>query len=128
MKTIKQTIIFKASPHDVFEALMDSKKHSEFTGDKAVISRKVGGKYRAYGDYITGKNLEIIKDKRIVQTWHASDWPDGVDSKVIFELEADGKNTKLKFTHENVPDEQYAEVLKGWIEFYWGPMKIMLEK
>lgn len=42
-KTIKQTIFFKAEPHDVYEALMDSKKHSKFTGDKAVISRKEGG-------------------------------------------------------------------------------------
>lgn len=128
MRIIKQTVIFKASPHEVFEALMDSKKHSQFTGDKAVISRKVGGKFKAYGDYITGKNLEIVKDKRIVQSWHASDWPEGVDSKVIFELEKVGNNTKLKFTHENVPDKQYDEVLKGWIEFYWEPMKEMLEK
>ena len=25
-KTVKQTVTFKASPHDVYEALMDSKK------------------------------------------------------------------------------------------------------
>ena len=128
MKIIKQTIIFKASPHDVFEALMDSKKHSQFTGDKAVISRKVGGKFSAYGDYITGKNLEIVKDKKIVQSWHASDWPEKHDSKVIFELEKYGDKTKLRFIHENVPEEQYDEVLKGWIEFYWEPMKELLEK
>ena len=128
MKTIKQTVIFKTSPHEVFEALMDSKKHSQLTGEKAVISRKVGGKFKAYGDYIGGKNLEIVKDKRIVQSWHASDWPKGHDSKVIFEFEKAGNNTKLKFTHENIPDEQYDEVLEGWIEFYWNPMKEMLEK
>jgi hypothetical protein len=31
-KPIHQTIIFKATPHEVYEALMDSKKHAAFTG------------------------------------------------------------------------------------------------
>jgi uncharacterized protein YndB with AHSA1/START domain len=43
IKTVRQTITFKAPPHDVYEALMDSRKHSKFTGDKASISRKSRG-------------------------------------------------------------------------------------
>jgi uncharacterized protein YndB with AHSA1/START domain len=31
MKTIRQSVTFEASPYDVYEALMDSKKHSRFT-------------------------------------------------------------------------------------------------
>jgi activator of HSP90 ATPase len=127
MKKITQTIIFNASPHDVFELLMDSKKHSAFTGDNAVISRKVGGKFKAYGDYITGENLKIVDDKKIVQTWRASDWPDGIYSKVVFELVKSGKNTKLIFSQEGVPKENYAEIKQGWIEFYWDPIKKFLE-
>ena len=34
-KTIEQTVEFSASPHEVYEALMDSEKHSAFTGAKA---------------------------------------------------------------------------------------------
>ena len=41
-KTIEQSVTFNASPHDVYEALMDSEKHSQFTGAKALISREVG--------------------------------------------------------------------------------------
>ena len=44
-KSIRQTVTFKASPHAIYEALMDSKKHSEFTGGEAKISRKIGGKF-----------------------------------------------------------------------------------
>ncbi|MGA2318205.1 MAG: hypothetical protein ABSG71_17760 [Thermodesulfobacteriota bacterium] len=44
-KTIRQSITFKASPHEVYDALMDSRKHAKFTGAKARISRKVGGKF-----------------------------------------------------------------------------------
>ena len=72
-RTIRQTVAFKATPHEVFEALMDSKKHSEFTGGKAKISRNVSGKFTAYDGYAEGTNLELVKDKKIVQTWRASD-------------------------------------------------------
>lgn len=128
MKSIKQVVNFDAPAHEVFEMLMDSKKHSEFTGDKAVISRKVGGRFKAYGDYISGKNLEIVKDKRIVQSWRASDWPKGHYSKVIFELEETKGKTKLRFTQEDVPEGQYDEIRQGWIDFYWEPMKEMAKR
>jgi activator of HSP90 ATPase len=122
-KTLRQTVTFNASPHEVYEALMDSKKHSAFTGDKAVISRKVGGSFKAYGDYIESKNIELIPDKKIVQSWRSSDWPKGHYSKVIFDFKELGKKTKLYFVHEDVPEDQYAEIKQGWNDFYWTPMK-----
>src|SRR6266498_3601 len=51
-KTIRQSVTFNVVPHEVFEALMDSKKHAKFTGAPAKISRKIGGKFMAHGDYI----------------------------------------------------------------------------
>jgi len=128
MNKITQRITFKAPIHDVFELLMDSKKHSAFSGEKAVISRKVGGKYSAYGNYSSGKNVEIVADKKIVQTWRASDWPSKAISTITFEFSKAGKNTKLKFTQEDVPEYQYDDIKQGWIDFYWTPMKKFLEK
>ena len=83
-KSIHQSVTFSASPHEVYELLMDSKKHAAFSGEAASISRKVGGKIKAYGDYIEGKNLELEADKKIVQLWRASDWPKGQYSTVTF--------------------------------------------
>ena len=127
-KTIRQTITFKASPHDVYEALMDSRKHSEFTGGKAVISRKIGGKFTAYDGYAEGANLELVKDKKIMQKWRADDWPEGHYSTVTFELKKVEVGTKLKFTQTGVPEDQYGQIGDGWVEFYWDDMKKMLEK
>ena len=127
-KTIRQTITFKASPHDVYEALMDSRKHSEFTGGKAVISRKIGGKFTAYDGYAEGTNLELVKDKKIVQKWRADDWPEGHYSTVTFELKKVEVGTKLKFKQTGVPEDQYGQIGDGWVEFYWDNMKKMLEK
>ena len=75
-KTIRQVVTFRASPHDVYEALMDSKKHSAFTGDKAVISREVGGTFEAGTGYISGTNLQLVPDRKIVQSWRGTDFPE----------------------------------------------------
>jgi activator of HSP90 ATPase len=128
MKNIKQNATFKASAHDVYEALIDSKKHSEFTGGKAVISRRVGGKFTAYDGYAEGKNVELVPDKKIVQTWRASDWPEGQISEVTFALEETDGKTKLTFTQTNIPADQAGDIAQGWRDYYWKPLKKMLDK
>jgi activator of HSP90 ATPase len=122
-KTIKQAVSFKAEPHEVYEALMDSKKHSEFTGDKAVISGKAGGKWSAFSGYAEGVNLKLVKDKKIVQSWRSTDFEAGYYSKVTFDLAKTKTGTKLAFKHEDIPADQAAELKQGWIEYYWEPMK-----
>src|SRR5436309_394639 len=74
MKTLIQKVKFKASPKVLFEMYMDSKKHTQSTGGKAVLNRKVGGSFSAHGGYIKGGNLMIIPNEMIVQTWRGSDW------------------------------------------------------
>jgi len=73
MKTIRQTVTFKA----IYEALMDSKKHAEFTESEVQMSRNVGGEFSVYGGDIHGVNLELVADRKIVQSWRYSDWPEG---------------------------------------------------
>lgn len=68
VKTIRQSVTFRASPHQVYEALMDSRKHAQFTGGKASISRQVGGKFSTYDGYAEGVHLELVPDEKIVQT------------------------------------------------------------
>lgn len=127
-RTIKQSVTIKTSPHVVYEALMDSKKHAAFTGGKATISRKVGGKFSVFDEYAEGENLELVPDKKIVQSWRASDWPEGQYSKVTFALEGVAGGTKLTFTQTGVPEEFSADVSQGWRDYYWAPLKETLEK
>jgi uncharacterized protein YndB with AHSA1/START domain len=68
-KRIRQSVTIKASPHAIYEAPMDSHQHFQFTGQPAYISRKVGGRFIAYGDDLSGTTLELVSDKRIVQAW-----------------------------------------------------------
>ncbi len=127
--TIRQTVEFAASPHTVFEALLDTKKHAAFTGSKASISRKVGGTISAWDGYIEGKNLRIEKDKVIVQSWRTTDFnEEEEDSQVMFHFSKKGKGTRLMFVHSKVPDRLAEEFRQGWIDSYWTPLKAYLEK
>ena len=122
-RTIRQAVTFKASPHEVYEALMDSAKHSEFTGDVAEISREVGGEISGGSGYIGGRNLELVPDSKIVQAWRGSDWPEGHYSRATFSLEAAARGTRLSFRQSGVPEEFYEDISQGWGDYYWTPMK-----
>ena len=127
-RTIRQQVTFKGTPHELYELLMDEKKHGEIYGSKMTVSRKVGGKLISGDGYIDGANLELVPDKKIVQSWHASDWPEGVYSKATWEFTPVAGGTRMVFTQSGVPEEQYESVSQGWRDYYWEPMKEMLKK
>ena len=129
-KTIKQFVVIKASPEEVYDALMDSQKHTKFTGSKAVIGKKVGEEFSAYEGGLSGKNVELVKGKKIVQLWFCSmeHWPKGHYSKVTFSLEKVKGGTKIDFTHEEVPQSSYKDIEQGWEEHYWKKLKKYFER
>jgi activator of HSP90 ATPase len=127
-KTIRQTVTFKASPHDIYESLIDEKKHAQFTGAKVKLNRKTGGKFSIWDGEISGENLELVPDKKIVQTWRYSDWPAGEFSTATFSLEAVDGGTRLTLNQSGVPDEAYEDIKQGWKDYYWIPLKKYLAK
>ncbi len=126
-KTIKQCLTVRVSAHEIYEVLMDSARHTQLTGERAKISKEVGGKFSAYDGYASGENVELIPDQKIVQTWRASDWPKGHFSKITIILKESKGATEVSFVQEDVPEEFYDDVYEGWFDFYWEPLKQMLE-
>jgi activator of HSP90 ATPase len=122
-KDLKQVAMIPASPKEVYEMLMDSKKHSAFTGADAKISPKVGSRFSVWGGSIVGKTIKLVKNKEIVQEWREESWPEGHYSTVKFMLRPAGKNTKLMFSQKGIPASRYKDISDGWKEYYWGPMK-----
>ncbi len=124
-KTIKQKAVIPASPEKVYNALMHSKEHSAFSNSGVKIKDKVGTSFSAYDGYIEGKNLKLVKGKKIVQSWKAaeSNWPKGHLSEVIFELKKKGIGTEIIFTHKDVPAEYAKSISDGWKDYYWNPLK-----
>ncbi len=123
-KTITQKIILPAKPIEVYEAFVDAKKHSAFTGSKATGQGKVGAKFTAWDGYIFGKFLELVEGKKIVQEWSTTEWPEGYPPS-RFELtfrEVEG-GTEATMVHSGVPTEQAEDIKEGWEEFYWKPLR-----
>jgi len=121
---IAQTIFLDASPDEVYEALLDPKKHSEFTGSPATTSEKQGATFTAWDGYISGRNIELVKGRRIVQEWKTTEWPMGYPySRLELDLAPRGGGTELEMVHSKVPAEQLGKYSGGWKESYWEPLR-----
>jgi activator of HSP90 ATPase len=127
-KDIHHTVRIKAKPSAVYEALMDSKKHTAFTGAPAKISRAIGGPFTAHGPHLKGINVDLTRNKRIVQAWRAAGWPKGHYSIVTFDLKPTKTGTVLDFTHVGIPAQRVKSIDFGWKNYYWKPLKAALEK
>jgi activator of HSP90 ATPase len=128
-QTIYQEILFKATPKQVYQALIESNQFSEVTGGAPTeISSEAGGAFSLFGELISGRNIELVPNERIVQAWRAGNWDAGVYSIAKFELKVKGEDTFLVFNHTGFPEEQSKHLATGWEENYWGPLQKYLEK
>ena len=99
-----------------------------FTGSEVKMNREVGKKFSVYGGDIQGVNLELVPDQKIVQSWCYNDWLEGYYSKATFSLKEVQVSTRLTFTQTGVPEKFYDDIKQGWHDYYWEPMKQILEK
>jgi len=121
--SIKQDITIAASPNRIYQALLDARQFGAFTNAAAEIDAKPGGAFSGFGGIITGRNIELVADRRIVQAWRAANWPEGVYSVVRFELEPSGAETKLTLHHTGFPEDAAEHLASGWHKMYWEPLK-----
>lgn len=132
MKTadIHQTLTFPTTPLDLYQCLMDERKHSSFTGSPAVIEDKEGTNFTAYDGYIEGKNIALERGKKIVQTWKANEeeWPANHFSEVVFSLTESPEGCSLEFYHTAVPEALLQDIEAGWTQYYWDPLRYYLNR
>jgi uncharacterized protein YndB with AHSA1/START domain len=128
-KTIKQTIIIKASAVKIFDAFMNAGQHQKFTGYKASIKLVVGGRFLTCGNRNYGFTLFLGNGRRIIQAWTHKDFPDNHYSVIDIKLsETKPGITKLTFCQFGAPLECAAWLTTGWKSTYWAPLKEYLEK
>ena len=129
VKTIKQRIVVAASPMEVYNAYMEEKKHSEFTGSEATIDPKVNGKFTSWEGYIKGRNIELSPGRKIVQEWITSEWPEGYPpSRLELSFTKVKAGTEITMVHSEVPVDQADEIEQGWTDYYWEPLKTYFKK
>jgi uncharacterized protein YndB with AHSA1/START domain len=122
--TIRISAIIPASPERVYGAWLDSEEHSAITHSTAGIEPWVGGRHSAWGGSIRGTTVELQPNRRIVQTWWASDFPPGSEEsrlEVLFEPVPGG--TLVTINHTGLPQGRGHRYEDGWKDFYLDNMK-----
>ena len=120
---------FKAKASEIYDAWLSSEGHSAITGSPANVDGKVGGKFTAWDGYIFGSTLDLTPDRRIVQAWRTTEFPDDApDSRLDVLLEEVDGGTKVTLTHSNMPEDQVDSYRQGWEDFYFKPMREYFRK
>jgi activator of HSP90 ATPase len=121
---IRQKVTFSASPRELFNIYLDSKKHGAAIDDRVTISRKVGGTFTAFGGMLRGRNLMIVPGYMIVQAWRATSWKKSdPDSILLLFFRKAGRGGQIELIHAGMPDYDYLPIKKGWTKYYWTPWK-----
>lgn len=134
-ESIRQEVIFKATRRRVYAALTDAKQFDQVTrlsaamkggmppgAEATKISATPGSVFALFGGHITGRQVELMVNERIVQAWRAANWDPGVYSIARFDLSDVGTQTKLIFRHTGFPKGQGEHLAAGWKENYWEPL------
>ena len=83
-RPIRQSVTLNASPEELYETFLDSKKHAAVTGAPTKIDRKVGGRFTAFNGQLKGRTLLVEPKRLIVQAWRSSQWkPEDPDSILV---------------------------------------------
>lgn len=129
MEEIEVSEMFPVSQKELYRAWLDSAKHSAFTGSKAKIEPKKGGRFKAWDGYIQGKTIKLEPYFKIIQTWRTTDFPDSSkDSRLEILFEKVKAGTKITFRHSKIPKGQGEEYKQGWLDYYFKPMKKYFKK
>ena len=123
-KTIKHKVRFRIPPKTVYDLLADSRKRTEVTGRRALISDKVGGKFSTDAGQVSGVNVDLVPGERLVQAWRREDFPEGIYSMAAITLAATPNGgTELVLTHRGVPKHLLDQIEDYWRLVCWAPMK-----
>ena len=137
-EAIHQEVTFNATPHRIYDALTDAASFQkveslsdamqslDIGAHPAKISRDPGGPFSLFGDYIVGRQIELIPIERIVQAWRVASWDPGIFSIARFQLAPQDAGTKLIFDHTGFPAGTAEHLASGWYAHYWDPLRKFL--
>ncbi|WP_372754617.1 SRPBCC domain-containing protein [Labilibaculum sp.] len=125
MKEFTFSLEISSSQEEVYNALVNPFQIELWTGYPAVMDEKVGTVFSLWEGDITGCNLEIVKDYKIVQEWFFGETEN--PSIVTLLIKKAGSKTRIDLHHTNIPEEAYDEITEGWEDYYLGSLKSFLE-
>ena len=129
VKVIQHTISLPARPGTLYDMYINPEIHAALTGSRVIISPEADSQFLAFDGMIVGRTLSLIPGRQIIQSWRSKEWKESDrDSILILNFLPDGDNGKIELIHVNVAEEDFDDVNKGWLEYYWKPWREYLKK
>jgi uncharacterized protein YndB with AHSA1/START domain len=125
MKDFKKYYVIPAPPEEVYMALTNAATIKLWTGEEAVMIAEPGTEFSLWEESISGKNIEFVPGKKIVQQWYFGD--NSEESLVTLMLHPDNGNTSVELRHTNIPDADYENIVDGWNHAYFGSLQDFYE-
>lgn len=123
-ETITVRFSLPAAAKRIYDAWLDGKEHSAMTGSPATGSARVGAEFTAWDGYIRGKNLLLIENQKIVQSWRSEEFPEeAADSVLSVRLIERQGLTEVEIEHSDIPSGHSVQFQSGWLDFYAKPMQ-----
>jgi activator of HSP90 ATPase len=119
--TIHLEATFPVAPERVYELLINGARFGEVTGKPGKGGGSAGAAFSLFGDWLEGRQVELVPSERVVQAWRFTSWEPGVYSIVRFTLTREGAGTKLTVHHEGYPAEFHEHLSTNWRPFYFDP-------
>ncbi|HEY8069889.1 MAG TPA: SRPBCC domain-containing protein [Burkholderiales bacterium] len=123
-RTVTQSVVLPARAKDLYAMYLNPRTHGAIIGHKVVIGARPGSKFRAFGGALTGRMLQTVPGRLIVQSWRATPFHrSDADSTLILRFTPKGRRGRIDLVHVNVPNHDYNGVNKGWKNYYWKPWR-----
>jgi uncharacterized protein YndB with AHSA1/START domain len=126
MKQIDQTYEIKAPLEKVWQALTDAAVMEQWGAGPAKMDATEGGEFSLWAGDIHGTNTKVISGELLEQDWYGHDDPERC-YKVSFALSFTRDTTTVRLKHADVPDEEAQHMEDGWKDYYFDPIKELLE-
>lgn len=118
MKTFKKTFRINTEPSDVYSAITNPVTIGLWSGYPAVMSTEPGSEFSLWEGDITGRNIEFIPDRKIVQEWYFGEREE--KSIVTITISSEKGDSVVTVEQTNIPDEDFNDIAEGWREYYMG--------
>jgi activator of HSP90 ATPase len=119
---IHQEATFPAPPERVYELLTNGAKFGDVTGKPGKGGGSEGAVFSLFGEWLEGRQIELVPNERVVQAWRFRDWDPGVYSIVRFTLTREASGTKLAVDHDAYPVAFHEHLSTNWRPFYFDPL------
>ena len=126
MKQIQQTYTINAPVSKVWQALTDAAVAEQWGAAPAKVDAREGGEFSYWDGDIHGIYTKLVPEKLIEQDWYGHDNPTW-KYNVIFTFEGDDTSTTVHMTYSGEILDGQKDV-KDWQDYYFGPIKELLEK